>query len=370
MKAAPGQPHSGRRARMHALVDKAIIFLCCLVIHISGATDGFWVVPVIAVLTLSSLNGYFEKPWLIVLSFALYSFLCIIWGSFLIFLPLIFYDVIIDRLNPFHGLVLIPMAVNLGFLPVASLAAAASLTVLSAALRLRTLSYCRLRGDYFTLRDKATEISTLLENKNAELIANQNHEINVATLRERNRIAREIHDNLGHLLSRCLLQIGAMMAVNKDSDVNEGLSSIKGTISRGMDSIRESVHNLHDESIDLHERIRSLVGEFTFCPVKLNYDIAGNPDMKLKYTFISIVKEALTNIMKHSNATMATVTLTEHPGFYQLVIHDNGTAAEYDPDKGIGIRNICDRALAFGGNVNISTDNGFKIFASFPKENG
>jgi signal transduction histidine kinase len=207
----------------------------------------------------------------------------------------------------------------------------------------------------------------LLKHQNATLIANQDYERNLATLTERNRIAREIHDNLGHILSRCLLQVGALLAINKHTTLNESLIAVKETLSQGMDSVRKSVHDLHDESIDLHDQIYGMVKGFSFCRIKLNYDISENPDKSLKYSFISIVKEAMSNIIKHSNATEMSITLNEHPGFYQLIIEDNGAVHGYNPENGIGIRNIRDRVAAFNGNVNINIDNGFKIFISIPK---
>ena len=45
---------------------------------------------------------------------------------------------------------------------------------------------------------------------------NQDYEIYLATLKERNRIAREIHDNVGHMLTRSILQLGALSVINKD----------------------------------------------------------------------------------------------------------------------------------------------------------
>ena len=63
------------------------------------------------------------------------------------------------------------------------------------------------------LRDDSTEKNLLLEEKNHMLVEKQNYEIYTATLKERNRIAREIHDNVGHLLSRSILITGAAKAV-------------------------------------------------------------------------------------------------------------------------------------------------------------
>lgn len=48
---------------------------------------------------------------------------------------------------------------------------------------------------------------------------NQDYEIYLATLKERNRIAREIHDNVGHMLTRSILQLGALSVINKDETV-------------------------------------------------------------------------------------------------------------------------------------------------------
>jgi signal transduction histidine kinase len=260
------------------------------------------------------------------------------------------------------------IVVNQGYLSNTIIFSTASFTALTVLLKLRTISASKLKEDYINFRDKASEISMLLEEKNAKLAANQDHEVSVATLSERNRIAREIHDNLGHMLSRCLLQIGAMIAINKDLDMKENLTGIKDTISQAMDSVRKSVHNLHDESIDLYDQIYKLTKEFTFCTIGLDYDISDNPNTKLKYCFISIVKEALSNVIKHSNATEVYIKLREHPGFYQLIIYDNGTVDNYNADKGIGIRNMLDRVAAFNGNFNIDIEKGFKIFISIPKE--
>ena len=60
----------------------------------------------------------------------------------------------------------------------------------------------------------------------------------------------------------------------------------------------------------------------------------------LKFCFIAIVKEALNNVIKHSNAVNVWIRIKEFPEFYQLVIKDNGNMIEYDKDKGIGLQNM------------------------------
>ncbi len=354
---------------MLQIIDKVIIFICCAGIYLFEPAYGLWIIPLIVAITLSSLNTYFEKPIFHILSFMLYSLLCIYWSAFVFFLPLIFYDVLLTKNRFAYLFVLIPALNSCIVLPYNTSFVIAAFMALTLLLKLRTTSTLKLREEYIKFRDQSSEISMLLKDQNAALIENQDHEINSAMLSERNRIAREVHDNLGHVLSRSLLQIGATLAVNKDPVIKELLDSTRNTLSMGMDSIRESIHNLHDESIDLHSQILGLVKGFSFCPIKLYYDISENPEKKYKYSFIAIVKEALSNIIKHSNASEVTVSLKEHPGLYQLVIQDNGTIESYSTEKGIGLSNIQDRVSAFNGNINITTEHGFKIFISIPKEN-
>ena len=205
------------------------------------------------------------------------------------------------------------------------------------------------------------------EMKNKELLEKQDYEVNLATLKERNRIARDIHDNVGHLLSRCILQTGALLATNKDENTKLNLTLIKDTLSEAMDSIRNSVHDLHEDAVNLEVEIQKLVDNFNFCSIKLDYDIESTPAKKIKYSFITITKEALANIIKHSNASEVLIYLREHPSLYQLVVHDNGTNIKYDTERGIGIKNMKDRIYSLGGIFHISTDSGFKIFISVPK---
>ena len=267
-------------------------------------------------------------------------------------------------------------------------------------LQLRTESEEKLRQDFMKLRDDSTEKNILLEEKNHMLVEKQNYEIYTATLKERNRIAREIHDNVGHLLSRSILITGAAKAVSSSEAVSPLLDSLDISLNQAMTSIRTSVHDLHDESVNLRESIEGLISEFQFCPVSLDYDMGLEIPREVKYCFISIVKEALSNMARHSNATSAYVVMREHPALYQLCIEDNGKIPEsssisqsfsenrtsdsffgnprhpqntgwYDfstQNRGMGLSNIHDRLAPLHGTVQITTDHGFRIFITIPKE--
>ena len=113
----------------------------------------------------------------------------------------------------------------------------------------------------------------------------------------------------------------------------------------------------------------------------MQYDVQSALPSDIKYSLISIVKEALVNIARHSNATQASLTIIEHPGFYQFALHDNGTKIPELPclapdisktsseltSSGIGLSNIRARVKAFGGHLNINWKDGFRIYITIPK---
>ncbi|NLM46774.1 MAG: two-component sensor histidine kinase [Firmicutes bacterium] len=211
-------------------------------------------------------------------------------------------------------------------------------------------------------------MSLRLEKQNRELMEKQDNELTMAKLQERNRIAREIHDNVGHLLSSAILQTGALRTVARDGDIKARLNALHDTLAQAMDSTRKSVHALYDEAIDLRAQLEELIAQFAFCEIRFEYGLAGNPPLKVKTAFLAIIKEALANMIKHSDATSASVVLREHPALYQLIIKDNGRVKNYDPDSGMGLKNMVDRVHSLQGIINITTEDGFAIFVSVPKE--
>lgn len=240
--------------------------------------------------------------------------------------------------------------------------------VLSVVLQYKTQRKIFYQEELIRIRDSSTELNLVLEEKNRSLMEKQDYEIYSATLRERNRIAREIHDNVGHMLSRSLLQIGALLTLEKEGMVHEQLESMKETLNQAMNSIRESVHDLHDDSLDLRQAVEEALKvlredyEVTF-----DYDMSDHIPGRVKYCFAATVKEAVSNIIKHSNGDSVQIMFREHPGFYQLSIQDNGTVNQVDFDNGIGLKNMKDRVDTLHGTFRIRTDSGFLIFISIQK---
>jgi signal transduction histidine kinase len=256
---------------------------------------------------------------------------------------------------------------NASYISINNIAVLIVLSFMGMLLKQKTTQYNFTQSSYIYQRDNLTEKSIALEHKIIELSEKQNNEISVATLNERNRIAREIHDNVGHLLSSSILQIAAVIATTKDENTKHSLKIVKSTLNDGMDSIRDSVHNLRDNSIDLFIQLKEIVDSFTFCNAILNYELSSILNVKAKYAVISIVKEALSNVIKHSNATELSVSLYEHPKLIQLIVLDNGSMSNDIYNNGMGIESIRQRVSSLNGILNINNSNGFRIFISFNK---
>lgn len=216
-------------------------------------------------------------------------------------------------------------------------------------------------------RDLAKEYEMILEEKNRVLTENQDNKIYTATLQERNRIAREIHDNVGHMLTRSILQIGAIKVINKDESLSPLLNDLHTTLDTAMNNIRSSVHDLHDESIDLHSAVMDIKESITDFNITVDYGMSDIVPREIKYAFIAIIKEATNNSIKHSNGNKIDIILKEQPGFYQLSIGDNGTSIPLNYNSGIGLTTINERVKNIHGNIKITTDNGFRILITVIK---
>lgn len=227
--------------------------------------------------------------------------------------------------------------------------------------------YIKLKYTLIVTKDNSRELNMALKAKNQYLIEKQDAQIYSATLKERNRIAREIHDNVGHMLSRSIIQTGAVIAVNKQENLKPLLVGIKDTLDGAMNSIRTSVHDLHDESIDLEQNIKDIIDGMKGYHTDFEYDCSSDMPRNVKYCMISIVKEACANIVKHSDANQINIVLREHPAFYQMLVSDNGKCVQKGDGTGIGIDNMRERVSAFNGHIEISSDKGYRIFVNIPK---
>lgn len=348
---------------MNEIINLTILFFYGFIFMYMDNLQLYSILPLLCAIILCAFVLLYPKYKKIIL---LYLIMCICFPDFLYFVPCTFYLWIKDRkLHLDELLFLIPYLISYTHLQHIFLLACA--LCLSYILKVRYIENEELKISYLKQRDSTKELANLIEEKNKNLLLAQEQDIHIAILNERNRIAREIHDHVGHLLSSSLLQIGALQAINQQENMKAPLHDLRNTISQGMDNVRNSVHDLHDDALDLHIVLQKLCDEYTFCKIQLEYDIIHPLANTMYYHILAIIKEALHNITRHSNASMVSLILREQPAFYQLIIHDNGTKIHIKKE-GIGLQNMKDRVDQMHGFFNIHTTDGFQIYITIPKE--
>lgn len=353
--------------------SKLLLYLACSYMLIYTEPNTTAIFAFVLSLTVSGLCTYLSSSRRSSILIFCYAFLTLWKPIFGLYLPLFLYDAIYFSGYPAIGVTAACGIFSLFFLPKKLIFPLLTTYFFAAVLSLFCSQIQRLLTELHYCRDTSAETELHLRERNNALREKQDYEIHVATLSERNRIAREIHDNVGHMLTRSILQTGALKVVNKEPIIDEGLSTLNDTLNTAMTSIRESVHDLHDEAIDLQLAVTELVTAAKRPHISLTYDVEENVPKEMKYAFIAIIKEAINNMQKHSNADTSRIILREHPGFYQLQIRDNGTTASgknVSITNGIGLTNMEERVIALGGNIEIDTGNGFCINISILKKEG
>jgi len=191
----------------------------------------------------------------------------------------------------------------------------------------------------------------------------------LSVVEERNRIARDIHDTIGHNMTALIMQL--QMAEHLCSEdaarAKQLLGNAVSTAKDSLSGIREVVETLRGgEAEGLPEdKLRLLVSEFSDkTGAVIHLEITGEKEARRNpaadLALYRIVQETLTNAVRHGNATEISVTLEYLPGEIQFHIVDNGTGAEII-QEGYGLRGIRERAEAFGGSVAIKSEQGFSV---------
>ncbi|WP_158016413.1 sensor histidine kinase [Tissierella creatinophila] len=219
------------------------------------------------------------------------------------------------------------------------------------------------------IRDGLKEDAIYLRKYNEQLKIDREKNIYIAILTERNRIAREIHDSIGHSISSGILQVEALKVVSNDNTI-KGLDLLQNTLSSGMDDIRNSIHNLYNDSLDLRKRIESLCDEAISLNISLNYKLDEPLSYDLKFDILSIIRESITNTIKHSDANKLNINLLTQPKFYSIIIKDNGKNFNETKDllsKGIGLISMDEIARKYNGFLNYEFKDGFKIHITLMK---
>jgi signal transduction histidine kinase len=178
----------------------------------------------------------------------------------------------------------------------------------------------------------------------------------LATTRERNRVAREIHDGVGHYLTVVKTQLDAAAAIlpNQPEKARESILKAAKLTGDALDDVRRSVGALRTDTVrpPLPESLQALVHDAGL-PVSLR--LAGNARPLapgLEHALYRSAQEGLTNIRKHAGATAAELALDfTATGRVTLTVADNGRGANGTAASGFGLVGIRERIELLGGRV-------------------
>ncbi|MFM7427470.1 MAG: sensor histidine kinase [Elainella sp.] len=199
----------------------------------------------------------------------------------------------------------------------------------------------------------------------------------LAATQERNRIAREIHDSLGHSLTALNLQLeGALKLWSSQPERAQGfLQQAKTLGSTALQDVRRSVaamrsdpiqpQKLPDALLALAQEFERMTGLQPICDIQLAELLPAD----LALALYRITQEALTNICKHAEATQVQIALRETDGKVVLTIQDNGRGfAPTQTTTGFGLQGMRERAAALGGTLTweSSAGQGCRVIGRFP----
>lgn len=185
----------------------------------------------------------------------------------------------------------------------------------------------------------------------------------------RTKISSDLHDDVGTILSGIAMQ-AEMLSLNANNPDREELISLTTDTRDAMEKMRDIVWAL-DSRKDKYENLIDKMMSYAENKVhgsqfKFNFDLNDipggqmiNPDVR--QNIYLIFKEALTNIMKHSNGDLVTVKLLKQGKNILFSIKDNGNNTEIAKSEGLGLSNMKMRAERIGAQFFLKTNDGFEV---------
>jgi signal transduction histidine kinase len=284
----------------------------------------------------------------------------------------------------------LPLGRSLGLLALAVLAFAAAAahahrsTGLIVSGVLGVVAFYLLAGFARRARDSHEQSAQLL----AELEASRRLGEEAAALRERSRIAREIHDVLAHSLSGLMLQLeGARMLAARPTSNGQlpaALDRAHNLARAGLEEARRAIGALRDEDLPGPDRLEQLTAEFSHdSSVEATLQVTGTPhqlDSQSSLTLFRVAQEALTNTRRHARPQRVELHLDYESDGTRLAIQDHCerspasiVAARRDPSSagvrtGYGLTGMRERAELIGGRLHAAaTSDGFRVELWIPK---
>lgn len=229
-------------------------------------------------------------------------------------------------------------------------------------------------------RENAEALASQLEQANHQLAKYALQAEELAATKERNRLAREIHDNLGHYLTIVTVQIEAAKVTCESDPVRalDALNKAQDLARKGLASVRESVAALRVSPVEnrpIGDAVTELIDESRASGNAIDLRILGAPrfvESKTALVLYRIVQEGLTNVRKHANASRVDVELDfTQADSIRLSLRDDGVGAA-DTSGGFGLIGLRERVHLLGGKFEIDTQpgGGFSLEVTLPLMDG
>ena len=196
----------------------------------------------------------------------------------------------------------------------------------------------------------------------------------MAQTRERNRLAREIHDTLGHTLTGIATGLDACLALVEVSpeQTKKQLELLSKVSREGIKDVRRSVNELRPDALDrlnLRQAIQEMVQAMSqISDVQIHFQTDQERlqfDADEENAIYRVIQEGITNAVRHGHAKEIWITLSRREQEVLLVIHDNGVGAA-EIKKGFGTRHMKERIEMLQGTVTFDGSDGFTVTARIP----
>lgn len=225
-----------------------------------------------------------------------------------------------------------------------------------------------------SLNDKLNQANEELQLANRQMEDYAKESIKNAETQERNRLAREIHDTLGHSLTGIITGLDAcvtLMDVAPEA-VKEQLKVIADVARNGMTDVRRSVKALRPDALEKMELEKALVEMMDETRRASNVQIDYCCTAELSHynkdeeeIIYRIVQESITNAIRHGKATKIMIAISMEYNIMNIWVKDNGIGCTHI-EKGFGLHHMEERLAMLHGSLNYYVDRGFILEASIP----
>lgn len=223
-------------------------------------------------------------------------------------------------------------------------------------------------------KERIRLLNEQLEEANQRLRAYAIEVAQMAETRERNRLAREIHDTLGHALTgiaagldACLMTLEVAPELTK-----QHLNKIRDAAKKGITDVRRSVRKLRPDDLErlpFQEALMEMTKNYSESSgMEITFDIFSWSD-KLRQdqedVIYRVLQESITNAKRHGHATKVKITIGGNENYLLIVIADNGRGCD-DVKQGFGLKHMRERLALLHGTIHYWSDEGFIVEAMIP----